>query len=160
MTQLARQAENYRQMIRLCINNSNCKTIVTWGFTDLYSWIPGYTSNVYDYALIFDRKYNPKPAYASILNELYLASLSANNSIVTDNSTLRVIEKGNKIIINSDMDMVRCQLFDIHGRLLFNSNNSGRVIEIQTDNISHGLIVLRTQLSDEQIVVRKIIKQK
>ena len=159
VTQLARQAENYRQMILLCINNSNCKTMVTWGFTDLYSWIPNYTSNLYDYSLIFDKNYNPKPAYTSMLNELYLGSLSANNSILNDNSTLKVKEIGNKIIINSDKDMVRCQLFDIHGRLLFNSSNSGREIEINLNKIPLSLIVLKVQLPYEQIVVRKIIKQ-
>ncbi len=158
-TQLATQAENYRQMILLCFNNSNCKTIVTWGFTDLYSWIPNFTSNVYDYSLIFDRSYNPKPAYSSMLNELYLGSLSANNSIINDNSTLRVKEIGNKIIINSDMDMIRCQLFDIHGRLLFNSSSSVKEIEITLNKMPLSLIVLRVQLSNEQVVVRKIIKQ-
>lgn len=159
VTQLARQAENYRQMIRLCINNSNCKTIVTWGFTDLYSWIPNYTSNVYDYSLIFDRSYNPKPAYSSILSELYSGSLSAGNSKVSDNSILTVKETGSKITVNSDMDIVRCQLFDSQGRLLFNSSKSGREIDIQLNKIPQSLIVLSVQLSNEQIVVRKIIKQ-
>ncbi|WP_051291055.1 endo-1,4-beta-xylanase [Pedobacter glucosidilyticus] len=69
--QLSRQAEDYRRMLLLCLNNPNCKTFMTWGFTDLYSWIPNYSGFTHGYALPFDSSYNPKPAYTSMLNELF-----------------------------------------------------------------------------------------
>jgi hypothetical protein len=40
-----------------------------WGFTDKYSWIPGFFSGFGD-ALIFDVNYQPKPAYSAMLSAL------------------------------------------------------------------------------------------
>ncbi|MEM2248049.1 MAG: endo-1,4-beta-xylanase [Candidatus Bathyarchaeia archaeon] len=59
---LIKQAEIYRDILRVCLTADNCKAFVMWGFTDKYSWIPGYFSG-YGAALIFDEFYAPKPAY-------------------------------------------------------------------------------------------------
>jgi endo-1,4-beta-xylanase len=69
---LTKQALIYQNIIQLCLNNPNCKTFITWGFTDLYSWIPDYSAGFSPsgHALIFDTDYNPKPAYNTILNAL------------------------------------------------------------------------------------------
>lgn len=53
------QAEGYRQAVEFCL--SNCAALLTWGFTDKYSWVPNFFSGYGD-ALPFDSNYQPKPA--------------------------------------------------------------------------------------------------
>jgi endo-1,4-beta-xylanase len=63
------QAEIYGDMLQTCVEAVNCHTFMMWGFTDNYSWIPGYTGNP-DNPLIFDRDYQPKPAYDRLMEVL------------------------------------------------------------------------------------------
>lgn len=66
---LVRQAEIYRDILKVCLSAGNCKAFVMWGFTDKYSWIPSYFGG-YGAALIFDESYRPKPAYYYIAEVL------------------------------------------------------------------------------------------
>ena len=67
---LARQAEIYRAIVRACLQNPGCTAIQIWGFTDKYSWIGSHSRHTRDRALLFDRNYQPKPSYQAILDEL------------------------------------------------------------------------------------------
>jgi endo-1,4-beta-xylanase len=67
---LARQADIYRGIFRACLNNAGCTATQTWGFTDKYSWIGSHSRGTRGQALLFDRAYQPKPAYRAILEEL------------------------------------------------------------------------------------------
>src|SRR5262245_24622725 len=67
--ELQEQALAYRDVTEFCLSQSNCKAIVTWGFTDKYSWVPGFFNGFGD-ALIFDANYQPKPAYSAIQSVL------------------------------------------------------------------------------------------
>jgi len=67
--ELSEQALAYRDVVEFCLSQPNVKTLVTWGFTDKYSWIPGFFSGFGD-ALIFDMNYQPKPAYSAMLSAL------------------------------------------------------------------------------------------
>ena len=60
------QAEIYRQVATVCLQNPRCTALQTWGFTDRYSWIGWYTRGTKGAALLFDRQYIPKPAYESL----------------------------------------------------------------------------------------------
>lgn len=60
--ELQQQALAYSDSINFCLTEPNCKALVTWGFTDKYSWIPGTFSGMGD-ALIYNTNYQPKPAY-------------------------------------------------------------------------------------------------
>jgi endo-1,4-beta-xylanase len=62
---LAAQADTYRQAFAACLATQRCKVFVTWGLTDRYSWIPGYTGSP-DAPLLFDENGQPKPAYFAI----------------------------------------------------------------------------------------------
>jgi endo-1,4-beta-xylanase len=62
---LDRQAEIYAKIFEICLENPAVQAIQFWGFTDKYSWVPGFFSG-YDHALIFDKQYKPKPAYFAI----------------------------------------------------------------------------------------------
>jgi endo-1,4-beta-xylanase len=66
---LAAQAKLYGELATICVQQPSCKVFQTWGFTDKYSWIPGFFPG-YGWALPFDLNYQKKPAYTSILNAL------------------------------------------------------------------------------------------
>jgi endo-1,4-beta-xylanase len=66
---LTAQAQTYRDLMEVCLELPACKTFMTWGFTDRYSWIPGFTPG-YGAALPFDEQYQPKPAYYALLSAL------------------------------------------------------------------------------------------
>lgn len=63
---LRRQAEVYRDIFATALAARSCPAVLLWGLADCHSWIPNQTGGKYDHALIFDRQYRPKPAYAAI----------------------------------------------------------------------------------------------
>jgi endo-1,4-beta-xylanase len=67
---LERQAEIYRGVVRVCMQNLRCTAIQTWGFTDKYSWIGSHSHGTHGGALPFDRLYQPKPAYEAMIEEV------------------------------------------------------------------------------------------
>ena len=67
---LLRQAEVYRGIVRACLQSPGCTAIQTWGFTDKYSWIGSHSHGTRGAALPFDRAYKPKPAYDAMLEEI------------------------------------------------------------------------------------------
>lgn len=67
---LRKQADIYRGVVRACLQNPGCNAIQTWGFTDKYSWIGWHTHGTRGSALPFDRAYRPKPAYEAMLQEI------------------------------------------------------------------------------------------
>jgi endo-1,4-beta-xylanase len=74
---LVRQAEVYRRVATACLRQKGCTAIQTWGFTDKYTWIPGFTKGAKGSPLIFDALYGRKPAYAALLEALRQAARSA-----------------------------------------------------------------------------------
>jgi endo-1,4-beta-xylanase len=62
---LRRQADVYRRLADACLEAGNCTALVTWGFTDRHSWVPGFFKGC-DAALPFDREYRPKPAWRAL----------------------------------------------------------------------------------------------
>lgn len=67
---LAAQADLYKKITQVCVQTPNCKVVQTWGFTDKYSWIPGFSKGKQGWALPFDDNYNKKPAFQGILDGL------------------------------------------------------------------------------------------
>ena len=63
------QAVLYGKIVTACVQQSACKMVQTWGFTDKHSWIPDFFLG-YGWALPFDASYQKKPAYSAILNAL------------------------------------------------------------------------------------------
>jgi endo-1,4-beta-xylanase len=66
---LQRQAEVYRRVVRACLQSAGCTAIQTWGFTDKYSWIGSSSRGSRGQGLLFDRMYQPKPAYEGVVAE-------------------------------------------------------------------------------------------
>lgn len=63
---LQRQAEIYRQIAEVCVKRLGCTALQTWGFTDKYSWLSWFTHGAKADGLLFDRHYQPKPAYTAL----------------------------------------------------------------------------------------------
>jgi endo-1,4-beta-xylanase len=67
---LLRQAAIYGQIAEACLSHPRCTAIQTWGFTDKYSWIGSHSKRTRGAALLFDRNYQPKPAYETLRQAL------------------------------------------------------------------------------------------
>jgi len=80
---LASQATLYQNVLSACVANSNCTSFLTWGVTDLYSWIPSSFTG-FGAGLLFDQQYNPKPAYTSVSAALRPAGAAARPVINPD----------------------------------------------------------------------------
>ncbi len=99
---LASQAVTYQNVISACLANSNCTAFLTWGITDLYSWIPG-TYPGFGAALLLDQNYNPKPAYNSVSAALHSAGTAqpviSPNGIVIHAGTSAPVSPGSLVDI-------------------------------------------------------------
>lgn len=66
---LQKQAEIYRNMLKTCLSVDGCNSFTMWGLSDNHSWIPQAFPS-FSSGLIFDKQYQPKPAYNAILHSL------------------------------------------------------------------------------------------
>jgi endo-1,4-beta-xylanase len=68
-TKLDLQAQQYRRVMKACMDHSACNTVLVWGVHDGNSWVdghfPGFTA-----PLLFDRQFQKKPAYFSVYQVL------------------------------------------------------------------------------------------
>lgn len=80
-TDLASQATLYQNVFAACQANSNCTAFLTWGVTDLYSWIPS-SFQGYGAGLLLDQQYNHKPAYNSVFENMQTASAAAVRPVI------------------------------------------------------------------------------
>ena len=67
---LTKQADIYRSIARVCLQTRGCTAIQTWGVTDKYSWLGWATHRAKGAGLLFDKRYQPKPAYRALLRTL------------------------------------------------------------------------------------------
>jgi len=68
---IIQQGVIYRQHLQFVFHfAARCPAMLTWGFTDKYSWIPSASHNTEGDALPLDVSYKPKPAYWQLQEEL------------------------------------------------------------------------------------------
>jgi endo-1,4-beta-xylanase len=102
---LQEQAETYRSILDFCLSQPNCKALLTWGFTDKHSWIPGFFVGTGD-ALPFDKNYQAKPAY-TVMQQILQAGLDFTPKITSVTRAKKQLivsgtdfETGSEILIN------------------------------------------------------------
>jgi endo-1,4-beta-xylanase len=61
---LEAQRAAYHDVVRVCVMEPRCEAVTFWGFTDAHTWLSG------DRPLLFDARYQPKPAYDGVLDAL------------------------------------------------------------------------------------------
>jgi endo-1,4-beta-xylanase len=66
---LATQATYFGNMMRSCVAVRRCVSFTLWGFTDRYSWVPGFFDGE-GAATPFDESLRPKPAYFALRDAL------------------------------------------------------------------------------------------
>src|SRR5579872_1220256 len=66
---LQSQAQVYSRILTVCLQNPGCTALQTWGFTDQFSWIPGFIPGD-GAALPFDKNYQSKPAFDSMISAM------------------------------------------------------------------------------------------
>jgi endo-1,4-beta-xylanase len=66
---LAAQATYFGNMMRSCVAIRRCVTFTLWGFTDRYSWVPGFFAGE-GAATPLDEDFRPKPAYFALRDAL------------------------------------------------------------------------------------------
>jgi uncharacterized protein (TIGR03437 family) len=85
---LASQATLYQNVLAACQANTNCTAFMTWGVTDLHSWIPSSFPG-FGAALMLNPQYGPKSAYNSI------------SAALRSNSTARPVITPGGIVIHA-----------------------------------------------------------
>jgi endo-1,4-beta-xylanase len=66
---LATQATYVGEMMRGCVAVRRCVSFTLWGFTDKYSWVPGFFAGQ-GAATPLDEQFQPKPAYFALSDAL------------------------------------------------------------------------------------------
>jgi endo-1,4-beta-xylanase len=66
---LATQATYFGNMMRGCVAVRRCVSFTLWGFTDKYSWVPGFFTGE-GAATPLDESFQPKPAYFALRDAL------------------------------------------------------------------------------------------
>ncbi|HET7504773.1 MAG TPA: endo-1,4-beta-xylanase, partial [Kofleriaceae bacterium] len=87
--ELQAQALAYSDAVTFCLTEPNCAAVVSWGFTDKFSWVPGTFSGFGD-ALMFDMSYQPKPAYTAMQSVLEAGQTQPNFSLSATPSSVSV----------------------------------------------------------------------
>jgi endo-1,4-beta-xylanase len=78
---LAAQATIYQNVFAACQANPNCTEFLTWGVTDLHSWIPS-TFSGFGSGLLFDQQYKSKPAYSTLAANLQTSTASQTRPVI------------------------------------------------------------------------------
>jgi endo-1,4-beta-xylanase len=66
------QAQGYSALMQGCLLAKKCRSFTVWGYTDKYSWVPGFFTGQ-GAANLLDENFNAKPAYNELLAILTLA---------------------------------------------------------------------------------------
>ncbi|MFC0527859.1 endo-1,4-beta-xylanase [Phytohabitans kaempferiae] len=69
---LQAQANGYSVLLRACLLAKRCTSYTVWGFTDKYSWVPGWFDGE-GAANLLDENYGQKPAYQAVSQTLAVA---------------------------------------------------------------------------------------
>ena len=67
---LVAQAQDYRQMLEMCLAASNCKALIVWGVHDGDSNAQDPRFTTYDAPTLLDTAFRPKPAYNALAGGL------------------------------------------------------------------------------------------
>lgn len=66
---LQEQANIFGRMAAICMAAGNCRSFTVWGVCDRYTWLSQVVASPQQ-PLLFDANYQPKPAYATVVNAL------------------------------------------------------------------------------------------
>jgi endo-1,4-beta-xylanase len=76
---LQSQAQGYHSLLEPCLLTRGCNSFTVWGYTDKYSWVPGFFTGE-GAANLLDENFQPKPAFAAVQHDLALAGMSGDSA--------------------------------------------------------------------------------
>lgn len=173
-----KQGHLYRQFMDVFLEEPNMGEFVIWGLTDAHSWLDGQQGKTE--GLLYDKQYNPKPAFDSVM-----ASLKAHPADAV------VSPYGSKTIINPPCEGDGCgdspeaikpiagltklstqinghtlsiagataakvEVFDMQGRPVFSAKNVKGSVELA--GISEGLYIVRVRSGSTSMAKRIAIR--
>jgi endo-1,4-beta-xylanase len=137
------QAINYATLANIWLRNDNSPTFTLWGFTDLYSWIPSNSGNTRGEALIFDTKYQPKPAYNAILNTIADKALKTDVPIIrTKDEAFKIVQTAEYIQVISNDAIKSINLYNLAGQCVKKCSNS---IQLSVSDCKHGIYIIQVE---------------
>ena len=175
----AKQGHLYRQFMDVFLEEPNMGEFVIWGLTDAHSWLDGQQGKTQ--GLLYDKQYNPKPAYDSVMASLkahpasevkspYPSSLfdpivdcgtegcgDSTNAIkpaaIAGNLSVQIVGRTLSI---SGATAAKVDLFNMQGRPVFSAKNVKGSVELQ--GIAEGLYVVRVREGSKSLMQRITIK--
>jgi len=175
----AKQGHLYRQFMDVFLEEPNMGEFVIWGLTDAHSWLDGQQGKTQ--GLLYDKQYNPKPAYDSVMASLkahpasevkspYPSSLfdpivdcgtegcgDSTNAIKTiaGKAPLSMNLSGRTLSI-AGSTAAKIDVFDMQGRPVFSAKNMKGSVELQ--GIAEGLYVVRVRDGSKSLMQRITLK--
>ena len=175
----AKQGHLYRQFMDVFLEEPNMGEFVIWGLTDAHSWLDGQQGKTQ--GLLYDKQYNPKPAYDSVMASLkahpasevkspYPSSLfdpivdcgtegcgDSTNAIkpaaIAGNLSVQIVGRTLSI---SGTTAAKVDLFNMQGRPVFSAKNVKGSVELQ--GIAEGLYVVRVREGSKSLMKQITIK--
>ena len=177
----AKQGHLYRQFMDVFLEEPNMGEFVIWGLTDAHSWLDDQQGKTE--GLLYDKQYNPKPAYDSVM-----ASLKAHpasevktpypDSVLnppvkcdTDNCddpiAIKTIAKPNNISMHlagrtlfvtglASKTAAKVDIFDMQGRPVFHTKCENGAVNLST--IAEGLYIVRISSGNSNLVQKMSIR--
>ena len=175
----AKQGHLYRQFMDVFLEEPNMGEFVIWGLTDAHSWLDGQQGKTQ--GLLYDKQYNPKPAYDSVMASLkahpasevkspYPASPfdpivdcgtegcgDSTNAIKTiaGMTPLSMHLSGSTLSI-AGSTAAKVDVFDMQGRPVFSVKDAKGSVDLK--NISEGLYVVRVRDGSKNLTQKIAIK--
>ena len=175
----AKQGHLYRQFMDVFLEEPNMGEFVIWGLTDAHSWLDGQQGKTQ--GLLYDKQYNPKPAYDSVMASLkahpasevkspYPSSLfdpivdCGTEGCGDSTNAIKPIAKQNNLSMHlagrtlsiSGTTAAKVDLFNMQGRPVFSAKNVKGSVELQ--GIAEGLYVVRVREGSKSLMKRITIK--
>jgi len=178
----AKQGHLYRQFMDVFLEEPNMGEFVIWGLTDAHSWLDEQQGKTE--GLLFDKQYNPKPAYDSVMASLkaHPASevktpypdsvlnppkdcetgncgdslIAIKPSVSANNISIHLAERTLFVTGLASKTAAKIDIFDMQGHLVFSTKNVKGNIELSS--IPEGLYVVRIRQGITRLTKRIAIK--
>ena len=171
-----KQGHLYRQFMDVFLEEPNMGEFVIWGLTDAHSWLDGQQGKTQ--GLLWDKQYNPKPAFDSVMASLKAHPASQVKSpypssqfnppcegdgcgnspeaIVPITANKLSAQINGRTLSITGATATKVELFDMQGRPVFSAKNVKGSVELA--DISEGLYIVRVRSGSTSMAKRIAIR--
>jgi endo-1,4-beta-xylanase len=171
-----KQGHLYRQFMDVFLEEPNMGEFVIWGLTDAHSWLDGQQGKTQ--GLLWDKQYNPKPAFDSVMASLKAHPASQVKSpypssqfnppcegdgcgdspeaIVPTTANKLSAQINGRTLSIAGAKSAKIDVFDMQGRPVFSAKSVKGSVELQ--GIAEGLYVVRVRDGSASLTKRVAIR--